>query len=138
MNRNVPLPRKTVMRLPKIKQGLQDGLNYDQIATNCGVKSTQTIDRDMKAWVQSGLFEIWIKTEFVELHEYTRSANPLEAYKEVSKLVGKMITRKVESEHKEEIIHTEKHVEELNVTLRNYEDTVKKVLSRYIQPNNPS
>jgi hypothetical protein len=103
MYQNVPLPRKTVLRLPKIKQGLRDGLNYDQIAESCNLKSAQTIDRDMKAWVQSGLFEIWLKTEFVELHEHVRVANPVEAYKNISKIIGKMVTRKVESEHTERI-----------------------------------
>jgi hypothetical protein len=40
-------------------------------------------------------------------------------------------------EIKEEKTVLNKHVEEINVTLRNYEDTVQKVLSRYVQPNNP-
>lgn len=96
MYQNVPLPKKTALRLPKIKQGLREGLNYQQIAENCGVKSSQTIDRDMKAWVESGLFEVWLKTEFVELHEHARIANPLEAYKEIAKIVGRMVTRKTE------------------------------------------
>ena len=96
MYQNVPLPHKTTIRLPKIKQGLREGLNYQQIAESCGVKSAQTIDRDMKAWVESGLFEVWLKTEFVELHEHTRVANPLEAYKEIAKIVAKMVTRRTE------------------------------------------
>ena len=96
MYQNVPLPHKTALRLPKIKQGLREGLTYDQIAELCGVKSSQTIDRDMKAWVESGLFEVWLKTEFVELHEYARQANPLEAYKNICKIVARMVTRKEE------------------------------------------
>lgn len=103
MYQNVPLPTKTAIRLPKIKQGLREGLNYQQIAESCGLKSSQTIDRDMKAWVESGLFEVWLKTEFVELHEYMRTANPTEAYKNICKIIARMVTRKeeIKSEHTE-------------------------------------
>ena len=96
MYQNVPLPKKTALRLPKIKEGLREGLNYQQIAESCGVKSSQTIDRDMKAWVESGLFEVWLKTEFVELHEYVRVANPVEAYRNISRIIGRMVTRKID------------------------------------------
>ena len=96
MSQNEPLPHNTILRLPKIKHGLREGWNYDQIAEYCGLKNSVTIDRDMKAWVQSGQFEIWLKTEFVELHEHARIANPLDAYKEISKIVGKMVTRRTE------------------------------------------
>jgi len=89
------LSKRTQIRLPTIKDGLRKGLNYDSISESCGVTS-QTIDRDMKAWVQSGEFEVWLKTEFAELHGYAREANPMEAYKEIAKIVGRMVTRKVE------------------------------------------
>ena len=98
MTLNDPLPqltKQTIMRLPKIKQGLKDGLSYPQIAEQCNVYE-KTIDRDMKAWVQSGDFEIWLKTEFVTLHSHVVVANPIEAYKEISKIVGKMVTQKRE------------------------------------------
>jgi hypothetical protein len=120
---NVPLPKKTILRLPKIKQGLRDGLNYDQIATNCGVKSSQTIDRDMKAWVESGLFEIWLKTEFVELHQHARVANPLEAYKEIAKIVARMVTRK--EEITQDIYEETRIVWEDNRTNKNPNDSVQ-------------
>jgi hypothetical protein len=99
------LPTQTRIRLPKIKDGLRNGLNYTKIGASCGVTS-QTIDRDMKAWVESGDFEVWLKTEFAELHGYARTANPMEAYKEISKLVGKMVTRKIEA--KTEVTETVK------------------------------
>ena len=82
-------------RLSKIKEGLRGGLNREQIGEKCGV-TEKTIDRDMNAWVESGLFEIWLKTEFVDLHNYTRDANPLEAYRQIAKIVAKMVTRKAE------------------------------------------
>ena len=96
MYRNVPLPKKTAFRLPKIKHGLREGWGYQQIAEYCGLKSSQTIDRDMKAWVESGDFELWLKTEFIELHEHVRVANPVEAYRNICKIVARMVTRKTE------------------------------------------
>jgi hypothetical protein len=96
MPQNVPLPTQTIIRLPKIKQGLREGLNYQKIADLCNVKSEKTIDRDMQAWVQSGDFEIWLKTEFVILHSHAVVADPIEAYKEIAKIVAKMVTQKRE------------------------------------------
>ena len=95
MSLNVPLTHQTLLRLPKIQQGLREGLNYTQIGQSCGV-TEKTIDRDMQAWVQSGEFEIWIKTEFAALHSHVVVANPLEAYKEIAKIVSKMVTQKRE------------------------------------------
>jgi len=89
------LSRMTLQRLPAIKEGLREGLNRDQIGERCGV-SEKTIDRDMKSWVESGLFEVWLKEEFVELHNYARTKNPIEAYKQIAKIVGRMVTHKAE------------------------------------------
>lgn len=89
-------------RLPLIKQGLREGLNREQIGAHCRV-TEKTIDRDMKAWVQSGLFEIWLKEEFLDLHNYARTADPITAYKEIARIIGKMVTRKVEAHTVEEI-----------------------------------
>lgn len=96
------LSTRTLKRLPTIKECLRKGLNRDQIGARCGV-TEKTIDRDMNAWVDSGLFEIWIKQEFVDLHHYARDNNPMDAYKEVARLVGKMITRKAEIRSRGEI-----------------------------------
>lgn len=126
------LSTPTIKRLPKIQAGLKEGQTQEQIAEHCGV-SRRTIIRDMQDWVNSGLFETWLKLEFVELYEYERVANPAIAFKELSKLMGKMVTRKAEikSEHKEEI--TTRKIEELNVTLEDYRNSVQKVVDRYIR-----
>lgn len=96
------LSRWTLKRLPIIKASLRKGLNRDQIGAACGV-TEKTIDRDMRAWVDSGLFETWLKEEFLDLHNYARDADPIEAYKQVAKIVGRMVTRKVEAKHVEEL-----------------------------------
>lgn len=86
---------QTQRRLPKIKTGLLKGLNYTKIGTSCGV-TERTIDRDVKAWVESGEFETWVKQEWVRLHGLIVKAYPEIAYKELSRILGRMVTRKIE------------------------------------------
>jgi hypothetical protein len=126
---------QTRIRLPKIQEGLREGLSHEQIASNCGV-TRRTIERDLESWYESGEFETWLKAEFVELYEYVRTANPTVAFKELARLMGKMVTRKAEikSEYKAEITH--KKVEELNATLADYRDAVQKVVDRHLQTDN--
>ena len=96
------LSTHTLKRLSTIKTGLREGLTRPVLGKRCGV-TEKTIDRDIKAWVNSGLFETWIREEFLDLHNYVRDADPVEAYRQVSKLVAKMITQKIEAktEHRE-------------------------------------
>lgn len=95
MSQNVPLSKRTILRLPKIKQGLRDGLNYNQIGASCGV-TEKTIDRDMNAWVASGLFEKWLITEFVQIHYHMKDANISKVYDNLSRIVARMVTQKKE------------------------------------------
>ena len=98
------LSTPTISRLPKIQTGLREGLTQEQIADRCGV-SRRTIIRDMQDWVESGLFETWLKLEFVELYEYERTANPTIAFNALARLMGKMVTHRAEikTESKEHI-----------------------------------
>ena len=96
------LSQQTRRRLPNIKAGLLIGLNYEQIGAKCGV-TERTIDRDVHKWLQTGDFETWIKQEWVRLHNIIIHSDPTEAYRQVSKIMGRMVTRKVESKHTEEI-----------------------------------
>lgn len=90
------LNTQTLKRLPKIKDGLLRGDNYETIGKSCGV-TEKTIDRDVKAWLDSGDFEKWIHTEWVALHGKIVEENPALAYKETSRLVAKMRVQRVES-----------------------------------------
>jgi len=100
------LSTQTLKRLPKIKRGVILGLNRDQIGATCQV-TEKTIDRDFIAWVDSGLFEVWIKEEFVRLHPQVCKKDLVEAYRNITKLVGKMITRRIEAktEYTEKVLH---------------------------------
>jgi len=99
------LSTQTQKRLPQIKASLLKGLNYEQIGTKCGV-TEKTIDRDVKAWVDSGDFENWIKEEWIRLHQIVMNESPVEAYRNLTKLVGQMLTRKIQA--KSEITQTQR------------------------------
>lgn len=113
------LSRQTLKRLPTIKAGFRKGSSYEEIATLCEVHH-RTIERDVQSWVQSGQFETWIRQEFIDLHGYARNEDKMEAYKEIAKLVGKMITRKIESKHTEEIKDLQVHI--IKVDRKSLED----------------
>jgi len=119
------LSTQTLKRLPKIKHGLIKGLNRVQIGDKCGV-TEKTIDRDMQSWVQSGLFEIWIKEEFVRLHPKALKKDLMEVYKEICKLVGKTIIRKAEIKKE---IKTERRTD-IHILMERYEGIVKRAASR--------
>ena len=87
---------QTRKRLPTIKTSLLKGLNRDQIGEKCGV-TEKTIDRDVKAWVESGDFETWIKEEFLRLHAQIIHNDPVEAYRQITKLLGRTLTQRVEA-----------------------------------------
>ena len=112
------LSKQTVKRLPTITDSLLKGLNYTQIGAKCGV-TEKTIDRDINAWVESGRFETWIKKEWVRLHNIILHEDPTEAYRNISKLVGKMITHRMEV--KEEI---SERIEVVHLDVTEDEDSI--------------
>jgi len=97
----------TLKRLRTIKKGLLDGLTRDQLGDICGV-TEKTIDRDMMAWFESGLFEIWIKEEWLRHHLIVSKKDPVEVYKQLTKLLGHTLTRKMKLE--ETIDVTTRHI----------------------------
>lgn len=115
------LSTQTLKRLPYIQQGIHEGLSREQIGESCGV-TEKTIDRDMNSWVESGLFEVWIKKEFVETYPDIKKEDTVLAFQEIAKLVGKMLTRKIEK--REQIEFREKVEIDLNV----FSDDEKSIL----------
>ena len=94
------LPTKTLGRLQKIKEGLRQGLNRDEIALSCRVDE-KTIDRDIKTWTETGFFEQWLKEEFLRLHAVVEGDDPVEAYRQIGNLVKANMTRKVEQKNEQ-------------------------------------
>jgi hypothetical protein len=97
------LSTSTLHRLPTIKQGLKEGLTHQEIGDKCKV-TEKTIDRDITSWANSGLFDLWLKEEFLALHPIMVKTYPEIVYKELGHLIGRMMARKVEV--KEEITQT--------------------------------
>jgi hypothetical protein len=126
------LSRQTLNRLPKIKRGFIRGSTYEQMAISCGVHH-RTIERDVQSWVDSGLFETWIKQEFLRLHPKAVKKDLLKAYDNICKLVGKMLTRKIET--KTELKGEIKHRTDINILLQKYETIVERATNRNLQEN---
>ena len=91
-----PLNKHTIMRLPKIQQGLREGHTIKQISEDCGV-SDKTIDRDLKTWLQSGEFDNWLREEFLRLHNLVQGEDPIEAYRQITTLLKSTLTRRLET-----------------------------------------
>lgn len=136
MTLNVPLPKNTLIRLPKIKEGLREGLSYQQIALNCNLSEKsgeKTIDRDMNKWVSSGLFEKWLIKEYVEAHYHMKVANIGKVYDNLSRIVARMVTRKTEI--KEEINVREEHAISIITNLSRYDAVIEEELTRVLRAN---
>ena len=93
----------TRKRLPRIIEGLIKGENYDQIAEAVGVKNRRTIERDIQAWRETGGFEDFFAKEFLKLHGKIRKSDPVEAYRQITKLIARTLTRKIEAQLKQQI-----------------------------------
>jgi len=117
------LPRQTQIRLPKIQKALIDEKTIQEIADICKV-SDKTIDRDMKAWVDSGDFETWLKEEWLRVYVDIKKMKPIVAFEALNNLVGKMLTRKIE--RKEQIEVSEK----VEIDLSVFSDDEKSILDR--------
>ena len=90
------LPQQTLQRLPKIKAGLLEGKTKDAIALLCHV-TEKTIDRDLKQFRASNEFEDWLREEWQRLHYIILNENPTEAYRQLSRLLGQTLTRRIEA-----------------------------------------
>lgn len=121
------LSTQTLKRLPTIKAGLLKGLSYPQIGTKCGV-TEKTIDRDVQAWYRSGDYESWLWQEWLRLHVLVlQQEGPSKPYEQVTKLIARMMTRKMEV--KEEIKIEEKRV----AILAEYTGAINSATERDIQ-----
>lgn len=92
---------RTRVRLPKIKKGLVLGQTLEEIARECGV-TERTIYRDKEAWLASGDFETWLRDEWLRYHLLVGKTDPTEAYRQLTKLVGRQIAQRIHAEIKEE------------------------------------
>ena len=81
--------------MPKIKALLLEGKNQIEISQLLNLRR-ETVNRKIQRWIKTEDFETWIKEEFLRLHNKIIQLNPEEAYRQVTKLVSNMLTRKIE------------------------------------------
>lgn len=67
---------------------------YEELAERCKC-SVSTIYNDMKAWKDSGGFDIFILQEFNDLYPVMKEEEPLEVFKIISRFLQKGIVNKV-------------------------------------------
>ena len=121
------LSQQTQVRLPKIKVGLLQRKSREQIGINCHV-SERTIRRDIEAWTRTPDFEQWLNEAW--LHEY-QYVNHSEAFRALTALMGKKITRKIEATTEAMLTHVE---ETRNVTiLADYTSAIEEAVNRDIE-----
>jgi len=89
------LSEPTRRRLPRVKKGLINGLTIGQIADICRV-TEKTIDRDLNKFRASPLFEEWLREEWQRVHYIIINENPVEAYRQLTRLLGQTFTRRIE------------------------------------------
>jgi len=115
----------TLKRLPTIKQGLIDGLTREQIGAKCSV-TEKTIRRDIHSWIESGFFETWLKEEFLRLHVNIIHEDPTEAYRQISKLVGRTLIHRIEQQ-----VEIDKR-ETVNINVTENEDEILSKAARIL------
>ena len=129
------LPQQTLQRLPKIKAALLEGKHINEIAIICKV-TEKTVDRDLQKFRASPLFEEWLREEWQRLHYIIINENPVEAYRQLTRLLGQTFTRKIEAktettiESKQEVTF---NFDELNEDEREF---CRNLARRYIKRNN--
>lgn len=92
------LPYHTRKRLPLIIDGLLAGKNYEQIAHDCGLKSPKTIQRDLERWRDRGGLESFLQNEWLRMHGKVKQLDPIEAHRQLTRLLGRTLTQKVKAE----------------------------------------
>lgn len=88
------VPRETIMRLPKIVEHLGTG-NYREVAEKIGV-SYWTFCNDLKYLKQTGWYDTFILGNFIKAKRNLPDTDEakLVEFREMSKLLGKVITTK--------------------------------------------
>jgi len=93
------LTYQTKKRLPTIIKGLLEDKTHEQIAAIIGV-TRATVERDLRAWRETGGFEEWVDEEFFRLHSKVRTEDEKLAYKTIARFKERILARKQEIEAK--------------------------------------
>lgn len=94
----IKLRKATRKRIPRIIDGLLSNKTHEEIAKGLGIKNRKTIERDLKAWRLSGGMETFLQNEWLRLHGKVKEMDPVEAHRQLTKLLGKTMAQKIEAQ----------------------------------------
>ena len=101
MSQNVTLSPTDRRDIELIKPMLLEGKSQLEISIVLK-KRRETINRKIGRWVQTDDFEVWLKTAWLDKY---RNISDEKAFDALTKLLGKMVTRKAEINEQIDITH---------------------------------
>jgi hypothetical protein len=121
MSQNITFTSKDKVDIEKIKQMLIEHKTQLDMSRELGLRR-ETVNRKIRRWVQTDDFENWLKTAWLQQYQNVDST---EAFRALTSLVGKMLTRKIE---RKEQIEISEEIVTVNVT-ENEDEILSKAAS---------
>jgi len=97
MSQKVTLSNADQRHLPKIKAFLLEGNNQLDISRALNLRR-ETVNRKIQRWMKTEDFEIWLKQVWMDLYGEIRQDDPKEVFRQVTKLIAKMMVAKTHAE----------------------------------------
>ena len=97
MSQKVTLSRADQRHLPKIKAMLLEGASQLDISRALNLRR-ETVNRKIHRWMKTEDFETWLKHVWIDLYSTIRGEDPKEAFRQVTKLIAKMMVAKTHAE----------------------------------------
>ena len=101
MSQNVTLSAKDWRDIARIKPMLLEGKNQLDMSRVLHLRR-ETVNRKINRWVQTEDFEVWLKTAWLDKY---RNISDEKAFDALTKLLGKMVTRKAEIKEQIDVTH---------------------------------
>jgi len=93
MSQKITLSNADKKHLPKIKSLLLQGKSQVEISVALGLRR-ETVNRKIRRWMQTEDFEQWLKEVWLDLYREVRHDNPVEAFRQISKILGRVLEKK--------------------------------------------
>ena len=97
MSQKVTLSNADRRHLPKIKAMLLEGASQLDISRTLHLRR-ETVNRKIQRWMKTEDFEIWLKQIWIELYGEIKREDPREVFRQVTKLIAKMMVAKTHAE----------------------------------------
>jgi len=101
MSQNVTLSERDKLQIEKIKQMLLENKTHLDMSQALKIHR-RTLYRKIQKWIKTEDFETWLKQAWLQKYQ---KVDDVEAFKGLTRLLGYVITRKLEvKEHVEQVI----------------------------------